>query len=135
MKKIFLLFLLIFAVGCENPFDKYKKSVDDVQKAIASAQTIKTEIDKITPLLDESVTNADISTIFVSLQEINNNLSGAVIQSIVSSFAEQYNINLDKQMDDIKASMDTALENYTPVGDQPSKAEVEALLTSILGKL
>ena len=135
MKKILLLFLLIFAVGCENPFDKYKKSADDLQKAIASAQTIKTEIDKITPLLDESVTNADISTIFVSLQEINNNLSGAVIQSIVSSFAEQYNINLDKQMDDIKASMDTALENYTPVGDQPSKAEVEALLTSILGKL
>ena len=138
MKKIIIFFILIFLVACNNPFDKYKESGDKLQEALAAVDSIETQISKIENLINAGdLTNANITDVYAALQTINDNLGNEIVQSVLSNYAEQNGINLDTDMEGVKTQIfsDPGYVAYTPGPGEPSKDEVTALLTSILGKI
>lgn len=137
MKKIFLLFLLIFAVGCENPFDKYKESFD----ALGVAMSIGSEISEVTAIIDSlgadtdfsNLSEEDFQDLMSSLQTISDNLDNEQVQSIVEAYASEYEVDLASQADEIKV----ALNNFDAGGvvSEEEKAQMIALITNILDNL
>ena len=138
MKKIMIFLILVFLVACNNPFKKYEESGDKLQEALAAVSTIETQISTIEALINGGdLSNANITDVYAALQTINDNLGNEIVQSVLSNYAEQNGINLDTDMEAVKTQIlsDPGYVNYTPTGDEPSKDEVTALLTSILGKI
>lgn len=140
MKKIFLLFLLIFAVGCENPFDKYKESFD----ALGVAISIGSEISKVTAIIDslgatpnfEDLSPQDVQNLISSLDTIYNNLGNEQIDAILTSYEEQYGIDLSTQASEIQADLN-GLEIVDADGDGNTANEerIVQLIGLIIGKL
>ena len=138
MKKIMIFLILVFLVACNNPFKKYEESGDKLQEALSAVSTIETQISTIEALINGGdLSNANITDVYAALQTINDNLGNEIVQSVLSNYAEQNGINLDTDIDAVQAQIlaDPGYVNYTPAPGEPSKAEVTALLTSILGKI
>lgn len=137
MKKILLLFLLLFTVGCESPFDKYVASFD----ALGVAMSIGTEISEVTDIIDSLGTDTDFSnlseedfqSLMSSLQTISENLDNEQVQSIVDAYADEYNVDLASQADEIK----TALNDFDAGGvvSEEEKGQMITLITNILNNL
>ncbi len=93
MKKILLLFLLLFTVGCDNPFDKYVASFD----ALGVAMSIGSEISEVTAIIDSLGTDTDFSnlseedfqSLMSSLQTISENLDNEQVQAIVEAYTNR----------------------------------------------
>lgn len=144
MKKIFLLFLLIFAVGCENPFDKYKKSVDDVQAILeanlAAAGRVEAQVTTISNLLTANGGSfSPASMDLTEVQSLNNALSAIltelnaknldVLLSQASSYPEE-TTQILAEITTYKNEVDSVIASY-PDGD-PRKAEMQSALNNAL---
>lgn len=137
MKKILLLFLLLFTVGCDNPFDKYVASFD----ALGVAMSIGSEISEVTAIIDSLGTDTDFSnlseedfqSLMSSLQTISENLDNEQVQAIVEAYTSEYEVDLGSQAEEIK----TALNDFDAGGvvSEEEKAQMITLITNILDNL
>ena len=137
MKKILLLFLLLFTVGCDNPFDKYVASFD----ALGVAMSIGSEISEVTAIIDSLGTDTDFSnlseedfqSLMSSLQTISENLDNKQVQAIVEAYTSEYKVGLGSQAEKIK----TALNDFDAGGvvSEEEKAQMITLITNILDNL
>lgn len=137
MKKMFLLFLLLFTVGCESPFDKYVASFD----ALGVAMSIGSEISEVTAIIDSLGTDTDFSnlseedfqSLMSSLQTISENLDNKQVQAIVEAYTSEYKVGLGSQAEKIK----TALNDFDAGGvvSEEEKAQMITLITNILDNL
>ena len=140
MKKTIIFIFLIFLVACNNPFKKYEDSVSELQKAMDAAQTISTEVDKIQNIFDSIALNADpneftpqqISDLYTSLNTISQNLDNPIVQSILEQYKEQ---NADVDLDSELTNINTQIDSYDYVGENPSKEDVKTLLANIVADL
>lgn len=140
MKKLLVLFgvLLMFTSCIESPADKYMDSVDQLMDAVASAGEVSNQITLIETLVSAGdLSSANISTIYASLQTIDSNLDSEILQSVISNYATSNGISLNTDVSDVKTQIftDPGYVAYPDSGVSPSKAEVEALVDSILAKL
>ncbi len=137
MKKILLLFLFLFTVGCDNPFDKYVASFD----ALGVAMSIGSEISEVTAIIDSLGTDTDFSnlseedfqSLMSSLQTISENLDNEQVQAIVEAYTSEYEVDLGSQAEEIK----TALNDFDAGGvvSEEEKAQMITLITNILDNL
>ena len=142
MKKIFLLLIVLVLTACDNPFKKYQESFD----ALSAAISMKTEADKIQNIIKDitvsgtitldNLTTDQINTMISSLEVINNNLDSPQVQAILTSYAEEYSVDLNSSIEKIKTDLGAiSLDDRDGDGSTANEAEVLNLITAILGKI
>lgn len=140
MKKILLLFLLLFTIGCDNPFDKYVASFD----ALGVAMSIGSEISEVIAIIDslgatpnfEDLSPQDVQNLISSLDTIYNNLGNEQIDAILTSYEEQYGFGLSTQASEIQADLNgLEIVDADGDGDTTNEERIVELIGLIIGKL
>lgn len=142
MKKIIVLCFLVFLASCNNPFDKYKDSVDKLKEALEASKAIEKEvadiqaqIDRISASGTQTFDQTNISEIYTSLQTISTNMDNPIVQSVLQNYLEQNNISLSSDVAQLKTDLSSIPEFSSYAGTNPSKAEVTTLFTSLVTKI
>lgn len=142
IKKILVLFSIFLLASCNNPFDKYKDSVDKLKEALEASKAIEKEVADIQAQIDRISANGtqtfdqtNISEIYSSLQTINTNIDNPIVQSVLQNYLEQNNISLGSDVSQLKTDLSSIPEFSNYNGSNPSKAEVTTLFSSLITKI
>lgn len=146
MKKIFLLFLLIFAVGCENPFDKYKDSVDDVQAILeanlAAAGRVEDNLTVISGIVGgvtdwENLNDGDIGTLSSNFSSIANEITSGNMDVLLANI-QQYGTETSELVDNIETyqtQLDDAILALPDGAKKDALNTIKSSVTSVVNYL
>ena len=136
MKKVFLLLIILVLTACDNPFKKYEESFDALSAAISMGKEVE-NVQTLLNTIDTSnttITTEQIGQLLDSLTIVNDNLDNPQVQAILTSYADQYGVNLDVDAGDIQTELQN-LPEFTNYPDAAQKQQALDLITSILKKI
>lgn len=140
MKKILLLFLLLFTVGCESPFDKYKDSVSDLQAIldanIASAAKVEQNLSNISTIVTgvtdwENLSDANVTALSTNFSAIAAEITAGNMDVLLANIAD-YPQETDELVNNIETYKGEILE---AINDPAITPEKKTALQSVLGSV